>query len=144
LSVLAEFASDVALNQRTVVGIYDASLPGHVVSVAAPIDHGTRVVEIALDGPLPKEISLGSRADADIEIETLRNVLYMTRPVHGDSNTAISIFKLAKNDTEAVRVQVKLGRASVNQIEVLNGLVVGDKVILSDMAAYKADRIAIE
>jgi HlyD family secretion protein len=73
--------------------------------------------------------------DGTIEIENLKDVLYVGRPVHGQSGATIGLFKLVDDGSEAVRVNVKLGKSSVNTIEILQGLNVGDKVILSDMSA---------
>ena len=74
--------------------------------------------------------------DGTVEIENLKDILYVGRPVHGQSDSTIGIFKLVDDGAEAVRVNVKLGRASVNTIEILSGLQRGDKVILSDMSQW--------
>jgi HlyD family secretion protein len=60
----------------------------------------------------------------------------MDRPVSGEPGTTIGLFKIDSDGKGASRVNVKLGRASVNTIEVLDGLKVGDRVILSDMSQY--------
>jgi len=71
--------------------------------------------------------------------------LYVGRPVHGQSDSTVGIFKLDADGSEASRVNVKLGRSSVNTIEILSGLNVGDKVILSDMSAWDTfDRIRLK
>ena len=96
---------------------------------------------LALDA-VPEGASAGLEIDATIDIEKLENVLYVGRPVHGTANSTVSLFKIVNDGKEAVRVEVKLGRSSVNTIEVLDGLQVGDKVILSDMSSYdNANRI---
>ncbi len=83
--------------------------------------------------------------DGTITLENLQNVLYVGRPVHGQSDSTIGIFKVVDDGAEAVRVNVKLGRSSVNTIEIVDGLKVGDKVILSDMSAWDAfDRIRLK
>jgi multidrug efflux pump subunit AcrA (membrane-fusion protein) len=102
-------------------------------------------VYITLDGPLPEGAGTDLPIDVTIDIEKLDNILYVGRPVHGAANSTISLFKLAKDGKEAERVNVKLGRSSVNAIEVLDGLKEGDKIILSDMSDYdNADRIHIK
>jgi hypothetical protein len=82
--------------------------------------------------------------DGTITIENLTNVLYVGRPVHGEPNSTVGLFKVSPDGSEATRVQVKLGRASVNTMEVLSGLNEGDVVILSDMSNWDAvDRIEL-
>jgi multidrug efflux pump subunit AcrA (membrane-fusion protein) len=118
---------------------------GHVTGINASPTDGTRTVYIYLDGPLPEGAGTDLQIDATIDIEKIDNILYVGRPVHGAANSTVSLFKLAKDGAEAERVNVKLGRSSVNTIEVLDGLKEGDKIILSDMSAYDtADRIHIK
>jgi hypothetical protein len=116
---------------------------GHVSRTSPSQSNDALSVEIALDA-VPDGASAGLEIDATIDIEKLENVLNVGRPVHGAANSTISLFKIVNDGKEAVRVKVKLGRSSVNTIEVLDGLQVGDKVILSDMSTYdNADRIHI-
>jgi HlyD family secretion protein len=83
--------------------------------------------------------------DGTIELENLRDVLYVGRPVHGQSDSTVGLFKLTDDGSEAERVNVKLGRGSVNTFEIVSGLKVGDKVILSDMSAWdNFDRIRLK
>jgi HlyD family secretion protein len=83
--------------------------------------------------------------DGTIELENLKDVMYVGRPVHGQSDSTISLFKITQDSSEANRVNVKLGRSSVTTIEVLSGLQVGDKVILSDMSQWdNVDRIRLK
>jgi beta-lactamase regulating signal transducer with metallopeptidase domain len=116
---------------------------GHVSRTSPSQSNDALSVEIALDA-VPDGASARLEIDATIDIEKLENVLNVGRPVHGAANSTISLFKIVNDGKEAVRVKVKLGRSSVNTIEVLDGLQVGDKVILSDMSTYdNADRIHI-
>ncbi|HET8546783.1 MAG TPA: RND transporter, partial [Bryobacteraceae bacterium] len=73
-----------------------------------------------------------------VELERLSDVLNVQRPVYGQPNSMVSLFKLTPGTREATRVQVKLGRTSVNTVEILEGLKVGDEVILSDMSQWDA------
>lgn len=133
---------DVRPNQNAAVGTRKGPLAnGHVSSISASVSDDTRVVDIALD-TVPAGINAGAEIDATIDIEKLENVLYVGRPVQAAANSTVSLFKIVNEGKEAVRVKVKLGRSSVNTIEVLDGLRVGDKIILSDMSGYEnADHI---
>jgi beta-lactamase regulating signal transducer with metallopeptidase domain len=114
---------------------------GHVSSISPSTSGDTRTVDIAL-GTAPEGASAGLEVDGTIDIEKIDGVLQVGRPVHGAQNTGIPLFKIVNNSAEAVRIYVKLGRASVNTVEVLAGLKEGDRVILSDMSQFEnADRI---
>jgi HlyD family secretion protein len=137
-------AKDVLPGQKASVDTRNGIVGGHVTRVDPSVVNGTVSVDVTIDNPLP----LGSRpdlsVDGTIELENLKDVLYVGRPVHGQSDSTIGLFKLEGDGSEAVRVNVKLGKSSVNTIEVLQGLKVGDKVILSDMSAWDAvDRIRL-
>ena len=140
-----EQTADVKPSQSATIDTRKGLLKGHVTGINASASDGTRTVYISLDGPLPAGARADLPIDAIIDIEKLENILNVGRPVHGAANSTISVFKLTKDGTEAERVNVKLGRSSVNSIEVLDGLKEGDKIILSDMSAYDtADRIHIK
>jgi len=137
--------ADVKPNQNATVDTRKGLVKGHVTGINASSSDGTRTVYISLDGPLPEGAGTDLPIDATIDVEKLDNILYVGRPVHATANSTISLFKLAKDGAEAERVNVKLGRSSVNAIEVLNGLKEGDKIILSDMSSYDhADRIRLK
>ena len=138
-------AADVKPNQSATVDTRIGIVKGHVTGINASASNGTRTVYVSLDGPLPEGAVADLPIDATIDIEKLDNILYLGRPVHAAANSTLSLFKLVKEGTEAERVNVKLGRSSVNTIEVLDGLKEGDKVILSDMSTYgNADRIHLK
>jgi HlyD family secretion protein len=119
-------------------------IQGHVTRVAPSSQDGSVVVDVALDGPLPAGARPNLSVDGTVEIERLENVLYVGRPAIGQANSKIELFKLVKDGKEAVRVPVELGRTSVNTVEILKGLQVGDQVILSDTAAQDGyDRIRL-
>jgi beta-lactamase regulating signal transducer with metallopeptidase domain len=137
--------ADVKPNQNATVDTRKGLVKGHVTGINASSSDGTRTVYISLDGPLPEGAGTDLPIDATIDVEKLDNILYVGRPVHATANSTISLFKLAKDGAEAERVNVKLGRSSVNAIEVLDGLKEGDKIILSDMSSYDhADRIRLK
>jgi HlyD family secretion protein len=107
--------------------------------------NGTRTVDIKLDGPLPQGAVPDLSVEGTVEIERLADVLYVGRPVHGDANSTVGLFKLVDGGSEAVRVPVEIGSESVNTVEIRKGLNVGDAVILSDMSAEdNYDRVELK
>jgi len=132
---LPEFmAKDVRTNQNASLATEKGPLVrGHVSSVGQEVVNGTVVVDIALDA-VPATVP--PQVDAVIDIEKLDNILQIGRPVHVTANSSASLFKIVNDGKEAERVVVKFGRASVNTVEVLDGLKEGDKVILSDMSQW--------
>ena len=142
---LPEFLTkDVRADQNAAVSTQTGTVKGYVLRVSPTASPDTRSVDVALDASRRVAFSAGLQIDATIDIEKLDNILSVGRPVHAAANSTVSLFKLAKDGREAERVKVKLGRSSVNAIEVMDGLKEGDKIILSDMSTYdNADRIHI-
>lgn len=138
-------AKDVRSNQHVTVDAHNGHVgTGHVIGVSPEVINGEVRVDVALDGALPAGTSAGAEVDATIDIEKLDNVLQVGRPVHGAANTVVPLFKVSADGKEATRVNVKLGRSSVNTIEILDGLKEGDKIILSDMSSVdNADRVRL-
>jgi HlyD family secretion protein len=138
-------AKDVVIGQKATVDTRNGVVGGHVSRIDPSVQNGTVTVDVAIDDPLPQGARPDLSVDGTVEIENLKNVLYVGRPVHGQSDSTIGIFKLVDDGAEAERVNVKLGRSSVNTIEIVQGLSVGDKVILSDMSAWdNFDRIRLK
>ena len=135
LQIAETQAKDIVLGQKAEIDTRNGIVPGHVIRIDASIVNGTRTVDCRLDGPLPPGAVPDLSVDGTIEISRLDNVVYVGRPVFGQENSVVSLFKLDDDNKGATRAQVKLGRSSVNTIEVLEGLKVGDQVILSDMSA---------
>ena len=131
-------AKDIQFDQRAEIDTRNGVIPGHVIRIDPAVQNGTVTVDVALDGPLPKGARPDLSVDGTIQLERLDNVLYVGRPVQGQPESTIGLFKIVDGGKEAVRVHVKLGRTSVSAIVVLDGLQVGDQVILSDMSAYDA------
>jgi HlyD family secretion protein len=138
-------AKDIVIGQNATVDTRNGIVKGHVIRIDPSVVNGTVTVDVGIDDPLP----LGARADLSvdgtIELENLKDVLYVGRPVHGQTDATISLFKVMPDDSDAERINVKLGRSSVNTVEILSGLQVGDKVILSDMSQWdNVDRIRLK
>lgn len=138
-------AKDVAIGQEASIDTRNGLIPGHVMRIDPAAENGTVGVDVRLEGALPKGARPDLSVDGTIEIERLKNVLYVGRPAYGQAESTVGLFKVIDGGDEAVRVNVKLGRASVNTIEVLGGLKKGDVVILSDMSAWDAvDRVRLK
>ena len=106
---------------------------------------GTVTIDVALDGPLPAGAVPDLSIDGTIQIEKLKDVLYTGRPASGAGTGTVGLFKLVEGGGAAVRVQVVLGRTSVTTVEIVRGLQVGDKIILSDMSQQdNVDRVRIK
>ena len=131
-------AKDIQNNQVASIDTRNGIVAGHVVRVDPAVEQGTVTVDVALDGDLPKGARPDLSVDGTIELERLDNVIYVGRPAFGQENNTVGIFKLVAGTSEAVRTPVKLGRSSVNTIEILSGLEPGDQVILSDTSSMDA------
>jgi multidrug resistance efflux pump len=138
-------AKDVTIGQKAMVDTRNGIVPGHVGRKDPAAIQGTVTVDVYLDGPLPPGAVPDLSVDGTIQIERLTNVLHTGRPAFGASTGRVGLFKLVDGGSAAIRVPVELGRSSVNTIEILGGLKVGDQVILSDMTQYAAaDRVRIK
>src|ERR1700737_2475902 len=138
-------AKDITIGQKATIDTRNGIAIGHVSRIDPSVQNGTVTVDAVFDEALPPGARPDLSVDGTIEIENLKDVLYVGRPVHGQSDSTVGIFKLDEDGTDATRVNVKLGRSSVNTIEIVSGLKVGDKVILSDMSAWdNFDRIRLK
>jgi HlyD family secretion protein len=131
-------AKDVQIGQVASIDTRNGIIPGHVMRVDPAVQNGTVTVDAKLEGALPKGARPDLSVEGTVEIENLRDVIYVGRPAFGQPNSTVGIFKLDEEGNGAARVQVKLGRSSVNTVEILEGLKPGDKVVLSDMSAWDA------
>lgn len=138
-------ARDVLLDQRAEIDTRNGVIPGHVTRIDPAVENGTVTVDVALDAPLPKGARPDLSVDGTIQLERLENVLYVGRPVQGQPDSQVGLFKVVDGGKGAVRVPVKLGRSSVSTIEIVGGLQVGNQVILSDMSQWDAyERLRLE
>ena len=144
LKVAETQARDVQIGEPASVDTHNGVIAGTVMRVDPAVQNGTVTVDVKLTGELPK----GARPDLSvygtIDLDRFDNVLYVGRPAFGQENSTISLFKLGADGQTASRVPVKVGRASVNSIQVIEGLHEGDTVILSDMSRWdNTDRIRL-
>jgi HlyD family secretion protein len=138
-------ARDIQLDQVAEIDTRNGIIPGHVVRIDPAVENGTVTVDVALDAPLPRGARPDLSVDGTIQLERLEDVLYVGRPVQGQPDSTVGIFKLEDGGKEAVRVTVKLGRSSVSTIEIVSGLQIGDQIILSDMSQWDArERVRLE
>ena len=137
-------ARDIQIGQRAEIDTRHGFIQGHVVRIDPSVQNGTRTVDVSLDGELVRGAVPDLSVDGKIILEQLDDVVYVGRPAFGADQASVMLFKKDPDGTSATRVQVKLGRTSVNTVEVVEGLSVGDKVILSDMSAWDAfDRVRL-
>ena len=129
-------ARDVVIGQSATVDTRNGVATGKVARVDPASQGGTVSVDIAFDGALPRGARPDLSVEGTVELERLARVMHVGRPAYGQSDAAVSLFRLMPDGETAERVSVRLGRASVNSIEVLRGLQPGDRVIISDMSQW--------
>jgi HlyD family secretion protein len=135
---------DVAIDQLVAIDTRNGIVEGRVIRIDPASSEGTVQVDVELTGKLPRGARPDQSVDGTIQIERLPDVVYTGRPAYVQANSTITLFKLVDAGEYAVRVPVKVGRTSVNQVEIVEGLVPGDKVILSDTSAWDdTDRIRL-
>ncbi|HTQ86941.1 MAG TPA: HlyD family efflux transporter periplasmic adaptor subunit, partial [Candidatus Solibacter sp.] len=137
-------AKDMQIGQRAEVDTRNGVVEGRVSRIDPSVVNGTVTVDVVFAGPLPAGARADLTVDGTIELERMADVIYVGRPAFGQELSTVGLFKLVDNGQDAVRVQVKLGRSSVNTIEIQGGLQPGDQVVLSDMSAWdRFDRIRL-
>jgi HlyD family secretion protein len=145
LKIAETQAKDIQIGQLASIDTRNGMVEGRVIRIDPSVQNGTRTVDVSLPDELPKGAVPDLSVDGTIELERLPDVLYVGRPAFGQEQSTVGLFKLDPDGSGASRVQVKLGRNSVNQVEVLSGLKVDDAVILSDMSAWDAfDRVRLK
>jgi HlyD family secretion protein len=144
LKIAETQAKDVAIGQEAQIDTRNGIISGKVSRIDPSVINGTRTVDVRLIGALPSGAVPDLSVDGTIVLENLSDVVYVERPVFGQPNTTITLFKIDPDGKGAMRVPVKLGVGSVTTIEVLDGLKIGDRVILSDMSAWDGhDRLRL-
>ena len=138
-------AKDVQIGQSATIDTRNGVIPGHVTRIDPAVENGTVTVDVALDGALPRGARPDLTVDGTLELERMDDIVFVGRPVFGQEESVVSLFKVEEDGTHAARTRVSLGRASVNTIEVLEGLQPGDRVVLSDMSTWdQFDRVRID
>jgi RND family efflux transporter MFP subunit len=145
LKVAETQAKDIQLGLPASVDTHNGVIAGHVIRIDPSVQNGTVTVDVALDATLPQGARPDLSVDGTIDLERMANVLFVGRPAFGQEQSTVGMFKLESDEKNAVRTQVKLGRSSVNTVEILQGLKEGDQVVLSDMSRWdNFDRIRLE
>ena len=129
-------AKDILIGLPATVDTHNGLISGHVAQIDAAVQEGSVTVDVILDGALPQGARQDLSVDGTIELERLSSVLFVGRPAFGQEKSLAGLFRLEDQGRRASRVQVRFGRASVNAVEILEGLNEGDQVIISDMSAW--------
>jgi HlyD family secretion protein len=138
-------ARDLVVGQPARIDTRNGIIPGRVSRIDPAVQNGSVTVDVALDGELPRGARPDLSVDGVIEIERLDDVLYVGRPAYAQSGGSVGLFRLDGGGKEAVRTTVRLGRSSVNTVEIVDGLKAGDVVILSDMSRYdRSEKVRIQ
>jgi HlyD family secretion protein len=137
-------AKDVVIGQPAAIDTRNGIVRGKVRRIDPAVQNGTVTVDVSLEGELPRGARPDLSVDGTIQVERLEDVLHVGRPAYGQANSAVGLFKLTPDGSEATRVNVRLGRTSVNTVEIAGGLEPGDKVIISDMSRWDGhDRVRV-
>jgi len=145
LKIAETQARDIQIGQPASIDTHNGVIPGRVQRIDPAVQNGTVTVDVELTGPLPQGARPDLSVDGTIDLERMTDVLYVGRPALGNENSTLSLFRIDPDGKGATKVPVKVGRASVNSIQVIEGLKEGDTVILSDMSRWdNVDRIRLE
>lgn len=138
-------ANELSLGMKSTIDTRNGIANGRVSRIDPSVQNGTVTVDISFDDPLPNGARPDLSVDGTIEIENMKNILFVGRPAFGQPESTVGLFKLTEDGSEATRTSVKLGRFSVSSVEVRQGLREGDRVILSDTSAWSNyDRIRLK
>jgi HlyD family secretion protein len=144
LKIAETQAKDIQIGQPVSIDTRNGLVDGKVARIDPSVQNGTVTVDVTLDGALPKGSRPDLTVDGTIELERLTNVLFVGRPALGQEQSTVGVFKLDADGT-ASRTQAKIGRMSVDKVELISGLNAGDQVVLSDMSAWDAyDRVRLQ
>ncbi len=132
------------IGQLVFVDTRNGVVDGKVIRIDPAVVEGTVQVDVEITGELPRGARPDQSVDGTIQLDRLVDVVFTGRPAYGQPNSKITLFKLVEEGEYAIRVPVELGKTSVNNVEIVSGLVPGDEVILSDTSAWDDnDRIRL-
>jgi HlyD family secretion protein len=138
-------AKDVVIGQPASIDTRNGMVQGRVSRIDPAVQNGAVTVDVSLQGELPRGARPDLSVDGTIEVERLKDVLHIGRPAYGQGNSRVGLFRLVDDGHSAVRVNVELGRTSVNTVEIRGGVQPGDKIIISDMSRWDGyDRVKVE
>ena len=138
-------ARDIQIGQPAEIDTHNGVIPGKVTRIDPAVQNGTVTVDVELVGALPQGARPDLSVDGTIDLDRMTDVLYVGRPAFGNENSTITLFRVSPDGKTATRTPVKVGRASVNAIQVLDGLNAGDTVVLSDMSRWDSvDRVRLQ
>ncbi|HKB08141.1 MAG TPA: HlyD family efflux transporter periplasmic adaptor subunit [Candidatus Polarisedimenticolia bacterium] len=144
LKIAETQAKDILIGQPASIDTRNGLVEGKVSRIDPAVLNGTVTVDVALTGALPKGARPDLSVEGTIQLEKLDDVLFVGRPAFGQEQSVVGLFRLGDGGQSAERVQVKLGRSSVNTVEIIDGLKAGDQVILSDTSAWDSfDRLRL-
>jgi HlyD family secretion protein len=129
-------AKDILFNQKAIIDTRNGTIPGHVIRIDPGVKDGAVTVDVALDAPLPPGARPDLSVDGVVRLENVTNVLYTGRVADAQPDATVSLFRLGPDGVTADRVPVKLGRISVNEVEIVSGLKEGDQIVLSDTSTW--------
>jgi HlyD family secretion protein len=133
---------DLGLDLPALIDTHSGIIPGRVSRIAPSAQNGTVTIDVALEGLLPPGARPDMTVDGSVELERLRNIRHMGRPSSGQAEGTVNVFKLSPDGAEARRITVKLGRATANEVEVLDGdLRPGERVVLSDTSSWAGSAV---
>ncbi len=145
LKIAETQARDIQIGQPAEIDTHNGVITGKVTRIDPAVVNGTVTVDVELEGTLPQGARPDLSVDGTIDLDRLKDVLYVGRPAFGNENSTIGLFRVLPDGKTAQRVSVKVGKASVNSIEVLGGLNAGDTVILSDMSRWDSvDKVKLQ
>jgi len=145
LKIAETQARDILIGQPAEIDTHNGVIPGKVSRIDPGVLNGTVTVDVELTGQLPQGARPDLSVDGVIDLDHIQDTLQVGRPAFGNINSTLSLFKVSPDGKTATRVAVKMGRASVNSMQILEGLQVGDTVILSDMSKQDGvDKIRLE
>jgi HlyD family secretion protein len=130
-------ASSVELNQHAMVTLQDHSYPAKVVHIDPNVQNGTVSIDLKLLGSQPREARTDLSASGSIDVQSIPHATYVQWPLQTKDNAPLSLFKVSNDGKEAHRVTITLGHISNDRVEIAEGLVPGDHIVVSDMSPWR-------